>query len=377
MNKTNILHIIDSLGIGGAEKILVGVVNGLPEHEHHVVYLNGAEDMIALLPDSCKVVNLNYRSRLDILRCAWKLRRYILTNNIRVVHSHLYLATLIARIACPKRVKLFTTIHSLPSRNYFAESPWARLLEMVTYRKWHYIIAICHEVYKDYNRCIKVKGPYSILYNYVEDKHHAADYKKMSFNGQLKLVAVGNLRKPKNYPYLLEVFKRMPANISLDIYGSGPLREELQEEIDRHNLNIRLCGVRQDIQAVLPKYDAFIMSSIFEGQPISLLEAMASGLPAILSDIPVLREVSDNQAIYFDLENTDDLVEKLTAISNHQVSLDEYAQANFIRVKTIADKSRYMQRLQEIYASQPVDRKRETHETPVKIFRPPLPATAS
>ena len=45
MYKTNVLHIIDTLGVGGAEKILVGTVNGLPGFQHHVVYLSGSDEM--------------------------------------------------------------------------------------------------------------------------------------------------------------------------------------------------------------------------------------------------------------------------------------------------------------------------------------------
>jgi glycosyltransferase involved in cell wall biosynthesis len=377
MSKTNVLHIIDTLGIGGAEKVMAGVVNGLPDFQHHVVYLNGSDALAAHLPASCKVEKLNYRSKFDLIKCVWKLRRYIRKHNIEIVHSHLFLATLIARIACPKKVKMFTTIHSLPSRNYFAESRWAKWLEKITYRKHHYIIAICHEVFKDYNQCIGVKGPYSILYNYVEDIYTTSTYKRMNFNGTLRLVAVGNLRRPKNYPFLVEAFKNMPANIHLDIYGAGPLQEQLKNDIEQHKLNIRLCGVRQDIHNVLPQYDAVIMSSIFEGQPISLLEAMSCGMPAILSDIPVLREVTNNKAIYFNLDDTSDLIQKLTAIANHQVDLDEYAQANFERVKKIASKSNYMEMLRRVYMSHEVYRTQMYKIPPVKIFRPSLPVTAS
>lgn len=349
MKKTNVLHIIDTLGIGGAEKVMVGVVNGLPDFNHHVVYLNGSDALSSRLPKDCKVLKLGYRSKLDFISCVLKLRWYIRKNDIKVVHSHLFLATLIARVACPKKVKLYTTIHSLPSKNYFAESRIARLLEKLTYRSRHGIIAICKEVFADYNKCIGIKGPYTILYNYVDDRFRAATYKKATHSGELHLVAVGNLRKAKNYPYLIETFKKLPSNIHLDIYGSGPLKAGLQQEIEKHRLNIRLCGVREDIQHVLPAYDAFIMSSIFEGQPISLLEAMACGMPAILSDIPVLQEVTDNRAIFYDLSNTDDLVEKLNKIARHEIDLEVFAKANFERVKAIASRDNYMEVIRKLY----------------------------
>jgi glycosyltransferase involved in cell wall biosynthesis len=377
MSETNILHVIDTLGIGGAEKVMVGTINSLPEFQHHVIYLSGDDTLAKQLPASCKISTLNFRSKLDIVSSVIKLHNYIREHNIQIVHTHLYMATLIARIACPKNVKLFTTIHSLPGKSVFARSKMALWLEKLTYRSYHHIIAICHEVYKDYDACIGIKGPSTILYNYVDDSYYRSEYKKMSFNGTFRMVAVGNLKEAKNYPYLLEAFKTMPKNIYLDIYGSGHLQEKLEKDIKKFNLNIKLCGSKSDIQNVLPQYDAFIMTSIYEGQPISLLEAMACGMPAILSDIPVLREVTENKAIFCDLEKVEDLVQKVTAIAKHEVDLDEYAKANFERVKKIASKENYMARLRKIYETAD-ERQVETYKMPpVKILRPILPATAS
>jgi glycosyltransferase involved in cell wall biosynthesis len=283
---------------------------------------------------------------------------------------------LIARLACPRNVKLFTTIHSLPSKNYYAESRIAKWMEKITYRKRHHIIAICHEVFNDYNDCIGIKGPYTILYNYVEDVYYAKEYHKMNFNGTFRMVAVGNLKKAKNYPFLVEAFKAMPKNVYLDIYGSGPLEESLKQEIEKHKLNIRLCGVRDDIHQVLPNYDAFIMSSIFEGQPISLLEAMACGMPAILSDIPVLREVTNNKAIFYSLDTVNDLVQKISAIAEHKVDLDEYARSNFERVQRIASKDNYMHTLSKLYLAPELHRVKQPLVFSVKTLLPGIPAQA-
>ena len=371
--KTSILNIIDTLGMGGAEKLMIGVVNGLPQFEHHVIYLYGSDARIHSLPASCKILKLNCRSRFDVIRCIFQVKKYIKQHKIDVVHSHLLVATLIARIACPRKVKLFTTIHSMPSKNYFADNWIARRMEKFTYRKHHHIIAICEEVLKDYNQCIGLKGPYSILYNYVENIFYKSDYKRMNFNGSLNLVAVGNLRPPKNYSFLIEAFKELPNNIHLDIYGAGPMENELQEAIKKYNVNIRLCGVREDIYNILPRYDAFIMSSIYEGCPISLLEAMAGGLPAILSDIPVLREVTADKSIFFDINQTADLVRKLKAIAAHEIILDEYAAANFERVKKIARKENYLAMLCQIYTASEKYPMYRPLESIGKIFKPVLP----
>ena len=154
-----------------------------------------------------------------------------------------------------------------------------------------------------------------------------------------------------------------------------PLKDELQAAIEKFKVNIRLCGMREDIYNILLSYDMYIMSSVYEGCPVSFLEAMASGLPAILSDIPVLREVAGPKSIFFDLNQPDELVSKLKAIAKHEVNLDEYAAANFERVKKIARKDFYLSTLCRIYEAPEIYLAYQPLRSPFKMFNPVLPST--
>lgn len=371
MYKTNVLHVIDTLGVGGAEKLLVGIVNGLEQFNHHVVYLNGSDELAKNLSPDCRLLNLHMRSKKDTLRCVLRLKQYIRENKIEIVHSHLVMATTIARLACSKKIPLFTTLHSLLGSRFFKKgNTWQRMVEKITYKKRHHVIAVSGNVLRDYDNAIGIKGSYTILPNFVENDFFANEPRRMSFNGTLRLVSVGNLKAPKNYSFLVEAFKELPKGIHLDIYGDGPLKEELQKEIDEHKLNIRLCGLKNNVHELLRQYDLFVMSSTVEGHPIALLEAMASGMPAIVSDIPVLKEATGEKALYFSLDNTKDFVKQITAIANHQVDLDVYARANLETVKAFASKERYMFLLKNLYAESLLSEKPEQRTQPV--FRPAL-----
>jgi glycosyltransferase involved in cell wall biosynthesis len=368
MDKSNILHVIDTLDMGGAEKLLTGTVNGLPEFNHHIICLCGTGSLVKELPADCKVVTLNFRSKLDTWRCVKQLRRYIRDNNISIVHSHLVMSTMIARLACPKDTPLFSTLHSLLGQRCFRRGQrFQRFLERLIYRKRHHIIAVSKEVANDYHNAIGIKGGYHVLPNFVEDKFFKDDYKRMSFNGRFRMVTVGSLKPAKNHRYLAEAFRHLPKGVSLDIYGDGPLRTEMEEQIEKYQLNIKLCGMRNDVHEVLPQYDAFVMSSVFEGQPVALLEAMACGMPSILSDISTLREAAGDTGIFCDLNNVADFVEKVKAIANHEVDLDVYAKGAFERVQQMARKDRYMQELTRLYMSSlPVAPNRVEQPVPVQ-----------
>jgi glycosyltransferase involved in cell wall biosynthesis len=345
-----VLHIIDTLGVGGAEKVLVGTINSLPEFSHHVIYLTGKDTLATELPAHCKVTCLNFQSKWDIPRCTLAVRRYIRKKNIEIVHSHLVMSTLITRLATPKKVKQFNSIHNLLSQRCFAaEKRFPRFVEKFFHRKHQHIIAVSESVRHDYDKTIGIKGNVTVLPNFVEPQFFANAFKRMNFNGTFRMVAVGSMKWQKNYTFLVEAFKQMPKNIHLDIYGDGPLRNEIETAIKQNGLNIRLCGLQSNVHERLRNYDLFVMSSHIEGHPVALLEAMASGMPAILSDIPVLREATGDKAIYFNLENVNDFVGKISAIAGHTVDLDEYARTNFEMVKNIAGKKQYMQSLQDLY----------------------------
>lgn len=348
----NVLHVIDTLDIGGAEKIAVGIVNGLHQYQHHIAYLSGKNLLKDSLPAGCKLIPLNFHSKMDTWRCVKQLRRYIRENQIEVVHSHLVMATLIGRMACPRNVKMFNHIQSIVGARFFGKGKYLqRLTEKFFYKKRHHLIVVSEEVLQDYDHYIGIKGEVTILPNFVDDKFFATGPKLSNFSDKLRLVTVGNLKPAKNYHYLVEAFQHLPKTVQLDIYGDGPQKNELQELIGKKGLsNIKLCGSRNDVYTILPGYDLFVMSSKVEGHPVALVEAMASGLPAIVSDIKVLREATNGKAMYFDLDNVMSFVSRVNEIADHTIELDSYARFNFDWAKKTGDKKTFMQTLSRLYS---------------------------
>ncbi len=102
------------------------------------------------------------------------------------------------------------------------------------------------------------------------------------------LVAVGRLRPPKDFETLLQALALLPADaFEAAIVGDGPQRAELEALRTQLGLQdrVRLEGERRDVPAVLADADAFVLSSRSEGLPVSVLEAMAAGLPVVASAV--------------------------------------------------------------------------------------------
>ena len=351
MSRIKVLHIIDSFAVGGAEKLLTGVINGLGDFDHHVIILRGPEVLRREINVPYSFTNLECRSFHSLFGKVKTVHKYIRDQKIQVVHSHLYESNLLARLATPKKTVLINSIHAVSSLASYKRNRIGLYLEKLSYKKRHVLIAVSKTVLNDYNKWIGIKGKYHVLYNYVEDGFFQPVHVNGSFHtpGQLKLIAVGNLRYQKNYPYLLEVFKQLPKNVQLDIYGEGNMRSDLQSKIDAHGLNIRLCGLHGNMDRMLPAYDAFVMSSFFEGQPVSLLEAIASGLPVVLADIAELREVTGGDAIYFDTADPSSLVRIIQNMLAGKYDLRSIAVANHQKANTFAKKRQYLQQLADIY----------------------------
>ena len=115
-------------------------------------------------------------------------------------------------------------------------------------------------------------------------------------NGEFLFGTVGRLVEKKNHRTLLHAFRRVADELpetKLVIVGGGPLERSLHALANKLELNghVQFVGVRRDVPVLLKCFDAFVFPTLREGLPLSLLEAMASGLPIIASDIGCIREV--------------------------------------------------------------------------------------
>jgi glycosyltransferase involved in cell wall biosynthesis len=105
---------------------------------------------------------------------------------------------------------------------------------------------------------------------------------------------VGSLGKQKNTLALLEALKRLP--YSIDIIGSGPLSSELQEFAANNEVKANFLGnvPNHELPEILNQHELFILPSLWEGMPKTLLEAMACGLPVIGTNVTGIREVIED-----------------------------------------------------------------------------------
>ena len=345
-----IMHIIEALPRGGAETLLYGVVNEMKDFEHVVVHLRDKNDF-GKFHDG-PVVCINHTKKKQVFASVRKVRRLIREHKPDIVHTHLYWPTVIGRLAVKKRLPFVFTVHSIYSQDAFAGSSISKLIEKATYKKNQLALFVSDTARKDYSGMVGLKGPNQVLYNYIEPKMFSKDGISYQPGETLKLVAVGNLKKAKNYFYLIDVMEGLKNEpVELYIYGDGNLRQAIEEKIKTKNLNnIKLCGRVADLENHLGKYDVYVMASTHEGFGIAPMEAMAMGLPVLLSDIEVFKEVAGDTALYFDPYDTGSLQHLIGSIKAGDHDMEELAKKGRIRAEEIGTKKEYLNRLKEIYS---------------------------
>lgn len=134
---------------------------------------------------------------------------------------------------------------------------------------------------------VKLQKKSKIIFNSVKEEFYQMKHQPI----RRRIVSCGRLEKVKNFTMLIGVFAGLAEKyqeLQLLIYGEGSLRENLQEQIKKAGMEGRvlLMGATDDVPKALSEASIFVLSSITEGLPNALMEAMAMGVPCIATDCP-------------------------------------------------------------------------------------------
>ena len=208
-----------------------------------------------------------------------------------------------------KGVKNRTCINNKSNLARKIYKTFAAMLEKICIKKLQknevVFTAISNQVFEELKSLRIPENNISIIKNGVDtkkfrpvEKCFKQEYKK-KFNipkGDLIVLSVGNLTPTKNPLVLVETFSHIDGkkNVKLVIAGSGPLENELITKINENKLkNIIYLGHidNKKIHHLYACSDVYVMSSLYEGLPLTLLEAMSSGLACIVSDVPSIKSM--------------------------------------------------------------------------------------
>ncbi len=172
------------------------------------------------------------------------------------------------------------------------------------------------------------------------------------------IACVGNLRPVKDHSLLLQACSELKRNgfeYLLLLVGTGPEEELLREEIEQLSLSefVLLMGQREDIPTILAASDIFVLSSVWEGLPRSIMEAMASRLAVVATDAGGVRElVVDGETGYVvPVGQAKSLSDKIAILLSDPRRRREMGEAGYMRVRERFSEERMGREMDDIYRS--------------------------
>ena len=287
-----IRHIINNLGTGGAERLVVELSKGMRDlgHDVGIIQLTSSPGNSpaarAAENDGLNIVVLG-RGRFDP-RLIWRVRKH--TRGADVVHAHLFPAFYLAAMT-GRRTKVLTE-HSTDNRRRHGRL--IRRLDQAIYRRFDCCVAISDGVNRSLRAYLGSQGS-AVRCDTIENGIRLEDYSTKGpadRGGPLRLIAIGTLAARKNVSEAITAVAGV-SDISLTVVGDGPLRGDLESQVDRNRQRrqVTFLGSRSDVPELLTQHHALIMTSEHEGFGLVAVEAMAAHLPVLAPDIPGLGQI--------------------------------------------------------------------------------------
>jgi len=313
MPKINLLYVITKLELGGAQKQLLSVVKGIDKERYRIFLFTACEGL--LIEETSSITGLTliksrYLERtinpLKDLLALIEIYRFIKKNNIEIVHTHSSKAGVLGRFAARlANVKtIIHTVHGWSFHDYqlrWKQKFFIWLERLSAYFTNTIIVVSYHDKQKGLNNHIGPEDKYTLIrygINYADFSTGEQKIKEeLGINSNELVVGMVSCFKPQKSPQdfiklSLAVSQTLP-NVKFLLVGDGILRKQIQKLISRLKLQNRviLTGWRRDIPKILSVIDVFVLTSLWEGLPITVLEAIVSAKPVVATNTGGIQEV--------------------------------------------------------------------------------------
>ncbi|MEZ7892470.1 MAG: glycosyltransferase [Candidatus Wallbacteria bacterium] len=317
--KINILFLINDLKIGGAEKMMLYLVSGLDLRIYNPIVctlLDRGEYRDRVSGMGFKYYSLEMQSYFKVPLALFKLLKIISGENITIIHSYLFYSDIMARIAgwLGGVPIVITSMRNIDSWR----KPPHIFIDSLTYTLSSAIIS---NSLAGAERLVNVEripaSKIKVVYNAIKLNEYKKpeNYDRNVFRSSMGLsendiaiVKVARLEEQKDHHTLLKAARSLLSQIESGgdfaagktlkfvLVGDGRMENELKSEAVKLGIdkNVIFLGRRMDIKEILHASDIFLMTSIYEGIPNSILEAQACGLPVIATDVGGVSEIIEN-----------------------------------------------------------------------------------
>lgn len=314
MSRINLLYVITKLELGGAQKQLLSLAKGLDRQRFNIFLYTAWDGLLIsdfLSLDDVTIIRSRYLERpinlIKDLLALIEIYRFIKKNKIDIVHTHSSKAGILGRLAA-RLARARIIIHTVHGWSFNDYQPWFLrkiyiALERLACASTDKLIVVSeYDKQIGINNRIGRKDNYTCI-RYGIDYQEFKDSKEQDLRGELKInkdsLIVGNIscfksqKSPQDFIKLAYLVNQVIPNTKFILVGDGFLRCRIEKLINKLNLQdkVILAGWRRDIPRILSTIDVFVLTSLWEGLPITVLEAMAANLAVIATNTGGVGEV--------------------------------------------------------------------------------------
>ncbi|HQL67339.1 MAG TPA: glycosyltransferase [Caldisericia bacterium] len=300
LEKKFITFVLPTLEIGGAEKMTLNLIQGLLNFSYKIdlILINAKGPLLKYVPKGCNIINFKLKHTLFSL---FKFIKYLRNETPIVLISsltHLNIITIISILISRVKTKLIimeqANLTSVTKNNNL-KVKIVSILAHFLYKRANFIIAVSECVKEDLlKKILGIENKIRVIYNPIPNNDmflmsSEPVYHKWFLKKNMPIIlSIGRLAKEKNYSTLLQAFKLVKnvVRCKLVIIGDGPERENLENLAKNLQINEDLWMPGFDVNPYkyMSKSDIFVLTSIYEGLPNVLIEALALGLPLVSTD---------------------------------------------------------------------------------------------
>ena len=327
-----ILHIITSLHIGGAERMVSELLPRLRKRRHDVELLlfdGTRSSLYNCIEQEGITIHILSKGAMQMWNPlhVFRLRKFLHRAQFDIVHTHNTPCQLLTALATGKDAPmLVTTEHNTFNRR--RNWRWYAVIDCWMYGKYDYVICVGNKVKENLmsRLCKNINSPNIAVVPNGIDLKRFTDVVPDTFLYSSKkedeyiIIMVAAFRKQKDQPTLLRAMQYLPDNYTLWFAGDGEQKKECEKLANTLGINHRVSflGNRADVPQLLTTADVVVLSSHYEGMSLACIEGMVSGKPFIASDVDGLHDVVVGAGLLFPHEDYKRLAELIRQVCENK-----------------------------------------------------------
>src|SRR5271157_2414275 len=359
------LHIIDHFSLGGAQRIVEGIVCSMPDSKLLPLHKKGGDERQIETPDEKYLIKPGNNLFLQMLKLLLETPRLIQKNNIQIVHCHLQYSWVFGLwiyvcLPAKKRPKLVFHEH-----DFINLSRWYYPLFVKVVSRTGSLIAVSEFIQQHMIACGVPAEKVNLLRNYVDLQRFSPGQRpelrrfclnEQQVNGNTLIGFAGRLVEYKGWRFILKTADKLRDNNTLFLFaGDGPDKPKLIHEIQKLNLQekVLLLGYVDHMIDFYRMINILVIASEKEAFGLVQMEAQACGVPVVVFDSQAAQEIhGDHSTIIVPNGDIQQLVSKIQELLDDRNLYDQMV------VKSLANARKYglmpyLEKLSQIYQNLP------------------------